>query len=271
MTVPGSSLACLALCLLLAPRSDLRAEEVDGAKVYRGALRGTVVVFREKATGTGWVVDRSRRHIITNYHVVGEHKVVKVVFPRFKQGQVVAEMQTYRKGPFQAARVIRVDQQHDLALLQVESLPEGTRELKLAAQDSSPGSRVHSIGTPFRSGALWVYTSGTVRSVYRKQWQIPMSDQKDPLKLSSRVVEVQSPVNPGDSGGPLLNDRGEVIGVVQGTNVTASLINYAIAASEVRAFLQRQSGNVTRGSKRERRMTARPAVRDDDQREVRSR
>jgi S1-C subfamily serine protease len=151
---------------------------------------------------------------------------------------VVAETEPYLKGPFPQAKVAYVDKQRDLALLEVESAPAVMRELKLAKQEPSPGARVHSIGTPGRSDALWVYTAGAVRSVYRKQWQVAVPQQKEPLKLSARVIEVQSPVNPGDSGGPLLNDRGEVIGVVQSANAAASLINYAIAASEVRAFLR---------------------------------
>ena len=57
-------------------------------------------------------------------------------------------------------------QPHDLALIElIDPLPEGTVELKLAADSADPADRVHSIGNPGASGALRVYTSGTVRGL----------------------------------------------------------------------------------------------------------
>jgi S1-C subfamily serine protease len=236
MTNVRDSLWCVTLVLLVSC-SGASGQEAPGARVYRSAVRATVLVSRDNASGSGWVLDRSRKLIVTNYHVVGDDKEVKVVFPRFADGQVVNLPADYRETPFVTARVVKVDKERDLALLRVESMPARTRQLKLAQKEPEPGSRIHAIGNPALSDAMWVYTAGDVRSVYRKEWQVELPS-KALLKLASRIVETQAPSNAGDSGGPLLNDRGELVGVQQGASARARLISYAISVVEVRNFLR---------------------------------
>src|SRR5437763_14108779 len=72
------------------------------------------------------------------------------------------------------ARAIAGDQRQDLALLQLESVPEGVAALPLAPRSARPGEVVHSIGNAglgegMEDGTLWWYTSGTVRQVYRRK------------------------------------------------------------------------------------------------------
>jgi tetratricopeptide (TPR) repeat protein len=92
---------------------------------------------------------------------------------------------------------------------------------------------LHSIGNPSASGALWVYSTGTVRQVYRKEWRFATG----PVR-SARVVETQSPINPGDSGGPVVNDAGEVLAVVSGRQPEAALVSWCISVEEVKAYLE---------------------------------
>jgi tetratricopeptide (TPR) repeat protein len=91
---------------------------------------------------------------------------------------------------------------------------------------------LHSIGNPSASGALWVYSTGSVRQVYRKEWRFASG----PLR-SARVVETQSPINPGDSGGPVVSDDGEVLAVVSGRQPDAALVSWCISVEEVKAYL----------------------------------
>ena len=58
------------------------------------------------------------------------------------------------------------------------------------------------------------------------------------IRRHCKVVETQSPTNHGDSGGPVVNDRGEIVGVVQGGKLNANLLHYFIDVSEVRAFIK---------------------------------
>ena len=177
--------------------------------------------------------------MITNFHVAGEANRILVFFPKFRDGKLIAERSEYqdllRKGGGTPAKVVYRDQRRDLVLLELELVPHGAEVIHLAKQSPSPGQRVHSVGNPGKSGALWLYTQGTVRQVYEKKWRV--RDGNSFLEFSARVVETQSPTNPGDSGGPLVNDQGDLVGVTQGMAVDASLLSLFIDVSEVKAFL----------------------------------
>src|SRR5262249_54921257 len=114
-----------------------------------------------------------------------------------------------------------------------EKPPEGVTAVKLAEQDPRPGDRVHSIGNPGASDALWVYSAGTVRQVYRKEWRY----RSGPVH-AARVVETQAAINPGDSGGPVVNDAGELVAVVSGRLPEASLLSWCIAAAEGKEYFE---------------------------------
>jgi S1-C subfamily serine protease len=226
-----------ALALTLLPAGP--AAEQSRRSLYERTLAGTIMVSRPKDFGTGWIYDRKERLAITNYHVVREEQTVSVHFPQFsKDGRVVAEKKAYTSSKQVKAKVLFVDKVRDLALIQITSIPPRAAQLELAPTLPEPGDRVHSVGNPVRSDARWIYTSGTVRQVYRKTWPVILPHAKDTIKLSARIIEIQSPINGGDSGGPLVNDGGELVAVVQGGARNASLINYAISYPEVKEFVR---------------------------------
>ncbi len=220
------------------------AQSESGEKIYQKTLRGTTWILGMRNsqgadTGTGVLIDAKHKWVLTNFHVAGEASRIVVFFPRFRDGKLIAERSEYqdllRKGQGIPAKVIYRDQKRDLVLLELESVPHGAEAIHLARQSPSPGQRVHSVGNPGRSGALWLYTQGTVRQVYEKRWKVRVGGST--LDFAARVVETQSPTNPGDSGGPLVNDQGDLVGVTQGMAVDASLLSLFIDISEVKAFL----------------------------------
>ena len=125
----------------------------------------------------------------------------------------------------------------DLALIQLDSLPEKINAVPLATGSPEPGSATHAIGNAGKSGALFGYIKGTVRAVYQKQWKAEI-EPKRVLNFDAKVVETDSPTNPGDSGGPLLNDKGELIGVTEGGALNAQLISTFVDVSEVKKLLE---------------------------------
>jgi S1-C subfamily serine protease len=227
-----------------------RADTDAGEKAYQTTLKGTAWIVvprpgpsptqRLVSTGSGVLIDSTHRLVVTNFHVVGNENKVFVLFPIMRKGRPVAESSEYwnQLKNDQAIRgeVIARDTRRDLAIVRLASLPPGTVPLRLAREGASPGQRVHSVGNPGRSGALWLYTSGTVRQVYHKHWQI--KEREKIYSLDAEVVETQSPTNPGDSGGPLVNDRGELVGITQGHAVDAQLLSLFIDVSEVREVLR---------------------------------
>src|SRR5262249_14336669 len=147
------------------------------------------------------------------------------------------------KGALIEGRVVAYDKSRDLALVQLPKLPPNVQSLAIASASVLPGHAVHSVGNPGSSDGLWVYTSGTVRQVYRKQWISGGGDLI--LKVDAQVVETQSPTNPGDSGGPLVNNNCELVGVTQGGSTSANLLSVFIDRSEAINFIEK----ATRGGK----------------------
>lgn len=220
-----------------------------GVNVYKHVLRSTVWIHSERgrgvtASGSGSLVDKGRRLVLTNYHVVGDVKKATVFFPEFgSDKKVIPERSYYRDRAERLGipgEVVEIDKEGDLALIRIDRIPDGAQELPLAAASPEPGQSVHSIGNPGKSGALWVYTPGKVRQVYQKKWQAKL-DEKTTLHFQARVIETDSPTNPGDSGGPLVNDKGELVGVTQGGAVDAQSLSLFVDLSEVKRLLNRRS------------------------------
>lgn len=238
-------LSLLLLVGAVGPQAHAQAHaQEDGEKIYQRTLRATVWIISARegnkmATGTGSIIDTNRRLVLTNYHVVGDEAEVFILYPIFRHGKLVAErrdyLQIFRQGGAKRARVLARDMKHDLALVELDAAIAGTNPLRLAKQSPSPGQRVHSIGNPGDTDALWEYTSGTVRAVYHKQWEV--RDGGRSLSFNAEVVETQSPTNRGDSGGPLVNDRGDLVAVTQGYNAAGQLLSLFVDVTEVKSFL----------------------------------
>jgi hypothetical protein len=232
-----------------------KPEPEAGVSVYRKVLPATVWVHSDRgggkrATGSGAIIDRGRRLVLTNYHVVGNVKKATVFFPAFEKNRVVPERQYYldrAKRLGIPGEVVELDKEADLALIRIDRVPDGVKALPIAAESPEPGQTVHSIGNPGRSGALWVYTPGKVRQVYSKKWKAKL-DERTVHTFEAKVVETDSPTNPGDSGGPLVNDRGELVGVTQGGALDAESLSLFVDVSEVRRFLNRRSVQALRST-----------------------
>jgi hypothetical protein len=230
--------------VILVPGGASARDAEDSAKVYQNVLKSIVWIHspRDKgrvATGSGTLVDKPRRLVLTNYHVVGNNDRVTVVFPAYRGTKPIAEREYYidhlkRQGGIRG-RVIARDRTHDLAVVQLDSLPDGVQAMSLATDSVAPGQSVHSVGNPGDSGALWVYTPGKVRQVYHKKWKSQLGDET--MHFEADVIETDSATNPGDSGGPLVNDRGQLVGVTQGGAVNARLLSTFIDVAEVKSLL----------------------------------
>jgi hypothetical protein len=216
--------------------------QITGARadveVYRKTLSSTAWVLAkssgETSSGTGVLVDAEKKLLITNFHVVGEARTAVIFFPDMKDDKPIVTRQHYLtevKKLGVRGRVIGVDRKRDLALVELDKIPEGITAVTLASTSIGPGEDVQSIGNPGTTDALWVYTSGTVRAVYEKTLTTASSE------YSFQVVETQSPINAGDSGGPVVNNKGELVAISQAFSPKGRLVSYNIDISEVREFM----------------------------------
>jgi len=218
-------------------------------ELYLQSLPAVAWIFAtDKGKGTGWVVDAKRRWLITNYHVVGDNATAEVQFPVLRDGRPITDRGSYlqnrtelqKSGHFLQARVLRRERDVDLALLELERLPEGTPALPLAQYSAHPGDRVQGLGHRYDSVALWTYVRGNVRQVRTLREGYFSGGQQ--LAKGARVLHTQVPINEGDSGGPLLNERGEVVGVAAAVAWEYQGAGLFIDQAEVKAFLGRAGG-----------------------------
>ena len=143
----------------------------------------------QRALGSGFVLDKAG-HIVTNFHVVRGATAIQVSFSnneRFK------------------AKLVGVDPSTDIAVLQVEVKARALKAMRLGNSDGVRiGDQVIAIGNPF--GLDRSVTAGIVSAVQRRI--------ESPNRLSiSHVIQTDAALNHGNSGGPLLNAQGEVVGV----------------------------------------------------------
>jgi tetratricopeptide (TPR) repeat protein len=225
------------------------AEELTRRELYRQTLQGTawVAIPTGKTTfdvGTAWVIDAERRLLITCYHVVRNRAKVHVLFPAFEKGKLVSGRDFYfdqvQKGAALSASVVDADSQRDLALLQLEALPAGTKALQLAAASVEATDRVHAVGNPAGSSALWHYANGTVRQTYRAREKVVVPGLV--VDLVADVFQTQLPMNTGDSGGPVVDDRGLVVGVADSFTLKGSSLATCVDVGEVKAFIREAAG-----------------------------
>jgi S1-C subfamily serine protease len=144
---------------------------------------------RQQSLGSGFVVDKAG-HIVTNFHVVDGAKQVRVSFS---------------SGASMKATVVGTDPSSDLAVLKIDASSRALTPLPLGDSDRmSVGDPVVAIGNPF--GLDRTVTAGIVSAIQRAI-TAPNGYTID------HVIQTDAAINHGNSGGPLLNSRGEVIGV----------------------------------------------------------
>ena len=121
-------------------KSDSTRKVLTSEELYEHTLKGTCWVVMQKGSGTGWVLDREKRLVITNAHVVPDTDDAKVFFPVKKGDSVQTDPMWYELNstPIKAV-VIDRDTVKDLALLQLASLPPTAMALPLRRR---PPSRV---------------------------------------------------------------------------------------------------------------------------------
>lgn len=209
------------------------------ANNYSATLSSTAWIITsnaddETSTGTGVYVDEDKRLVLTNAHVVGDSRSAVVFFPDVTNGTAEVKRKHYLNNVVKLAqpgKVVAIDRKRDLALIQLPKAPVNGKPIAIAESSTTPGSKVDLIGNPGDSDVLWVYTSGTVRSVYNKKFKSNHGEH------DFRVVETQSPIKPGDSGGPIVNADGELVAIAQSFSPQSALVSFCVDVSEIKAFI----------------------------------
>lgn len=215
----------------VAPVPAADADRIDA----HTPLPSTALVLTKTTQGTGFVVDREARLLITSHHVTGAKGDVEVVFPVIDSGQALVQRDFYlTRAPRVSGSVVWSDPKVDLAAICLQSVPFAVPELKLAAVAPQRGDRTHMVGNPGNRPQAWVYDTGSVQKVGREKLVYDTGGQQ----TDARYVEIKADglMAPGASGGPVVNNAGELIGVLSaGRNRGRDL--FCIEVGEVRRFL----------------------------------
>jgi S1-C subfamily serine protease len=182
--------------------ATLTDDEAINVKVYRQASSAVANILTKateydffmdpvpvEGAGSGFVID-PRGYILTNFHVVQEAQSIQVV---------LGDQTQY------AAKFIGADPRNDVALLKIE--PKGKSLVALPLGDSSTlqvGQKVLAIGNPF--GFQSTLTTGVVSALGR-------TVQTSQTTYIDEAIQTDAAINRGNSGGPLIDSHGEVIGI----------------------------------------------------------
>lgn len=226
LTSTGPVIAALANCV-----AKVKADGLNKAGDFtKSAAKPAAVADKQGATpaskpakpksGTGFVVS-ANGHIVTNHHVIDGCSDLK--------GNLTGEA-------VMVLRVVSSDANNDLALLQAPSTATFKEFSRIRDRSIRSGDSVVAIGFPFH-GLLtsdFTVTTGIVSSL-------------SGMRNDSRFLQISAPVQPGNSGGPLFDTTGQIVGVVTGkldglrvavaTGSIPENINFAIKTGALRDFL----------------------------------
>ncbi len=188
--------------------------------VYRQTI-DSVVLIRVYADsrgrvgeGSGFVYDD--RYIVTNEHVVTDTRGTVL-----EPGTVFDDIRVqFTDGQWRTAEVVGTDAYSDIAVLDVPDVPDSATPLSLIESEIAIGQPVIAIGNPL--GYTGSMTTGVVSGV----------DRSLPARNNFRIpdaIQTDAPVNPGNSGGPLVTLDGEVAGVINSGG--GDNIGFAISAA----------------------------------------
>jgi S1-C subfamily serine protease len=167
------------------------------------------------AAGTGMVLTSSGE-VLTSNHVIAGATTIKVVVPN--------------TGRSYTARVVGYSRSSDVALLQLQHASNLKTVSTSASATLTVGAAVKAVGNAGGSGSL-ISATGTVTGLGRT---ITASDDQGGSEQLTGLIETDAGVEPGDSGGPLLNSSGKVIGMVTAASTSSGF--QSVAASDAYAI-----------------------------------
>ena len=176
-------------------------------QVYDNAIRSVMwIVNPGIGEGSGVLIDKKSKLAITNAHVPGEQNTVDIYFPApDEKGELIKDRNFYltssgvlkRLGYYSKGHVVARDKETDIAIIRLDGLPETAREIdwSFTVPATNSGDIVYILGNPGGQD-LWRWTLGEY------------------LKDHGDFLHIQSDVFGGNSGGPVLNKQGVLLGIV---------------------------------------------------------
>jgi S1-C subfamily serine protease len=188
-------------------------------KVEQSVVRILVKSPHGMSAGSGFVVDTDGT-IITNYHVVEGANSAEAEFNTGERTKVVGFW--------------KLDDTRDIAVVKVDFPAEKLLPISLAAILPEKGDKVAAFGAPLN--LAFTASDGIVSA---------LRTAKELQQKAGTFVQTTAPISPGNSGGPLVNMRGEVVGVNSFKRADGENLNFAICSLDVQDVLQQKGTSLT--------------------------
>ena len=212
------------------PNSNVKTRGVDAQNIYKKYSGSVVLVINKekKAMGSGSILMKNPGLVLTNWHVVDGGKVLGVIL-KF-EGDI-------KKSSVYPAIVISYDAVKDLALLAIKGkFPEHINQIIPKNSNIEVGSDVHAIGHP--KSYAWTYTKGYVSQIRNNfKWRYKETAHE------ANVIQTQTPIDAGNSGGPLFDQKGFMVGV-NSFKAPAENVNFAVSSIDVIKFMENIKKNI---------------------------
>ncbi|MBW2454618.1 MAG: trypsin-like peptidase domain-containing protein [Deltaproteobacteria bacterium] len=224
-------------------------------EIYKAAAPATVIIRVGGGLGSGIIIDPAG-WVLTNHHVIAAGKAEDF---KYKAGVLLGKLSKdtgamERTDKEYEAEVYKADKLRDLALLKIIDPPKNLPAVKIATVKPAPGNSVVALGHA-GAGMLWALKSGQISAMGKLSEALAQlasfKDDEEGRKarkafkkyIDSKnlgmVIQSTCSILPGDSGGPLLNARGELIGLNVFTNSdrkTGGLLSFHVHLNEVQKF-----------------------------------
>jgi S1-C subfamily serine protease len=210
-------------------QAELTPEELTNIGVYQSANRGVVNILTRtvsydrffmlpspgEGAGSGSLLDK-RGHILTNYHVVEDASKILVTLP--------GNNESYE------GELVGTDPDNDIAVIKIDAPSDELFPVPLGSSDNlHVGQRVYTLGNPF--GLEGTLTTGIISNLNRT-----LPSRRSGREMKS-IIQTDAAMNPGNSGGPLLDTKGRMIGmnvaIATKTGQSAGL-GFAIPVNRIR-------------------------------------
>ena len=168
-------------------------------------------------SGTGWALNKG--YVVTNHHVANNARTIVL---KFMQGENLVEY---------SGETVLMDEEHDLAIIKInDSKFKGFGTLPYAVKTSlaDVGESIFVLGYPLITtmGDEIKLTTGIVSS-------------HSGFEGNKSQYQISAPVQPGNSGGPLFDDNGNVVGIVNAKHTGAENVSYAVKATHLQALVNK--------------------------------
>ena len=233
---------------LLGIGAEFRPPDLSVRQIYDQTIDSVVWIRRKEGnqiwSGSGTLIDKKRRLVVTNRHVIENENWVDVFFPYRERGTIKKNQDFYvnkkqwlrNRGYAARGRRIARNVRDDLAIIQLDQLPPTAKEIKHdfsrnVEESMKDNDKVHILGNP--GERMWVRTEGTFKNIFRDC----LNDGGDCLWIEGDAAE-------GFSGGPIINSQGILVGIL--TSATQDELELqSTPAKNVKALLNTVPANLS--------------------------